>query len=47
MDKQIALLMAAVGALLVVGAAVVTKYPEFSQWWPFLLLIGGGLAWKG
>jgi hypothetical protein len=47
MPKQHAIAIAAVGAALIIGSLVSLRYPEFSQWFPVLLLFGGGLAWTG
>lgn len=47
MPKQHAIAVAAIGAALLIGAAVSLRYPEISQWSPVLLLFGGGFAWTG
>jgi peptidoglycan/LPS O-acetylase OafA/YrhL len=44
MPKQHAIAIAAVGAALIIGSLVSLRYPEFSQWFPVLLLFGGGLV---
>lgn len=45
--RQIGIGMAVIGGVLVVGSAVSLNYPDFSKWFPVLLIVGAILAWRG
>jgi drug/metabolite transporter (DMT)-like permease len=47
MRKHLALLMAAVGVLLIVVAVTYSNIAEVRQWFPVALIVGGALAWTG
>jgi hypothetical protein len=47
MTKQIAISMAAGGAVLLVGSILSLNYADASKWFPVLVIAGGLLVWQG
>ena len=47
MPRQIGIAMAAIGGVLVAGSVVTLNHPDFSKWFPVLLIVGIVLAWRG
>jgi hypothetical protein len=47
MPKQIGIAMVVLAAVLLTVSVISLRYPDFSQWFPFLLVIGGAFGWFG
>ena len=47
MHKQIGIATAVIGAIAILGALLSLNYPDFSKWFPVLLIAGSGAVWMG
>lgn len=45
MTKQQSVMLGVIGVLLIIGSLASLQYPDFSQWFPVILLFGGVTTW--